>query len=111
MTDTLALPYNKALAQLLADPRKSALIRALRKGELSFKVAKQHSGYEHNQSLSRALREFEDLGLVDHTFRHGSAEVYSFYDLTPFGKEVLVLLDSVERARHRRKSETVLVAP
>lgn len=102
VTRTLALPYRTALAVLLADRRKSSLVRALKKGELPFRKVKEQSDFEHNQSLVRALRKLEDLGLVDHTYKHGSAEVYSFYDLTPFGKEILSLLDSLEG----RKSKT-----
>lgn len=65
---------------------------------------KEQAGFDHNQSLVRALRKLEDLGLVDHTYKHGSAEVYSFYGLTPFGKEVLSLLDSLEGPGRKSKS-------
>lgn len=104
MTQTLGLPYRKALALLLADRRKSSLIRSLRKGELPFRLVKEHASFEHNQSLTRALRKLEDMGLVDHTYKHGSAEVYSFYDLTPFGKEILDLLDSLEGASRKQRT-------
>ena len=81
--------YKEALATLMLDDRKSIILYYLEKDVFPFSKLKQVSGYEHNQSLTRSLRKLERLGLVHHTYRHGSAEVYSYYELSPFGRDVL----------------------
>lgn len=89
--------YKEALRAILADGRKGETLRLLKaKGELSFAALKKACGFAHNETLSRTLDRMEDLGLLTHTYRHGSAQVYSFYALTPFGEDVVKLLRQLD---------------
>ena len=95
---TQVVSYKQALAILLTDPRKTQIVHLLEKGEHPFRAIKDFCEYDHNQSLSRSLHKLEDAGLVDHSFRHGSTEVYSFYALTPAGREIAQMLHLLEAA-------------
>lgn len=88
--------YRQALAALLSDDRKSEIVRRLAKSEQTFRGLRDAAVYQHNQSLTRALRALEGLGLVQHTYRHGSPEVYSFYSLTSIGRDVLGMLRGLD---------------
>ncbi len=93
--------YKEALATLMLDDRKARIVMHLEKEMLPFSKIKQISEYDHNQSLTRSLRKLEYLGVVHHTYRHGSSEVYSYYELSPFGRDVLVKLRVLEPASPR----------
>ncbi len=98
--------YKESLASLLGNGRLSGVVHFLSKGEQSFAGIKRECAFDHNEQLRRALHSLEDLGVVDHTYRHGSPQAYSFYELTPFGHDItarLVTLESeieAEGARH-----------
>jgi DNA-binding HxlR family transcriptional regulator len=82
----------------MLDDRKAKIVSHLEKEVLPFSRIKQIAEYEHNQSLTRSLRKLEYLGVVHHTYRHGSSVVYSYYELSPFGRDVLEKLRLLEPA-------------
>ena len=85
------------MAAILADGRKYEIVSLLHdKGEIAFGPLKGAAGYRHNQSFVRALHRLEVLGLVDHTYRYGSPEVYSFYKLTGYGKRIVGLAREIK---------------
>lgn len=88
--------YRESLASLMGNDKLSGVAHVLSGGERSFASIKRECGFEHNEQLRRALRGLEDLGMVDHTYRHGSPQVYSFYELTPFGRDVTSKLQTLE---------------
>ncbi|TLZ83022.1 MAG: winged helix-turn-helix transcriptional regulator [Methanobacteriota archaeon] len=90
--------YKEAVATLMLDDRKARIVFHLEKEVLPFSRIKQISEYDHNQSLTRSLRKLEYLGVVHHTYRHGSSEVYSYYELSPFGRDVVGKLRLLESA-------------
>ena len=88
--------YREALADLLANELRTSISRLLTKGESPFARIKDACEVEHNETLTRSLRRLEDLGVVDHTYKHGSVQVFSFYGLTPFGRDLIEKLDGLE---------------
>jgi DNA-binding HxlR family transcriptional regulator len=88
--------YKESLASLLGNEKLSGVVHTLTKGEQSFARIKKECGISHNEQLTRALRSLEDLGVVDHTYRQASPQVRSFYELTPFGRDVTTKLQTLE---------------
>jgi len=88
--------YKESLASLLGNDKLSGVVHVLSGGEQSFAGIKRECAFDNNEQLRRALRGLEDLGIVDHTYRHGSPQVYSFYELTPFGRDVASKLQTLE---------------
>lgn len=87
----------KSLATVLADGRKYEIVSLLHdKGEIAFGPLKAATGYKHNQSFVRALHRLEVLGLIDHTYRYGSPEVYSFYQITGYGERIVKLAREIK---------------
>lgn len=86
-----------SLAALLSDQRKYTMVQLLYdKGQLPFSLLRETCKFRHNQSLSRSLHRLEVLGLIDHTYKRGSVQVYSYYQLTGFGRKMVEMLDSIK---------------
>lgn len=88
--------YKEALLALMRDDRKTGIVHLLEKQPMSFSAIKERLDYKHNQTLTRGLRQLEKLGVVDHTYRRGSDQVFSFYAVTGFGREVARLHGEIE---------------
>jgi DNA-binding HxlR family transcriptional regulator len=89
--------YRRALAALLSDDRKARIVTVLAKSEQPFRSLQETGVFGHNQSLTRALRSLEDLGVVEHTYRHASPQVFSFYSLTPIGRDVFSMMEELDK--------------
>jgi len=111
--------YRRALAALLNDDRKARIVTYLFRSERPFRSLQETGVYRHNQSLTRALRSLEDLGVVEHTYRHSSPQVFSFYSLTPIGRNVVGMIQELvkfepkealpEKRRPTKRATKVLV--
>ena|SRR2546425_12484691 len=88
--------YREALTYLLQDDNKQKVVHLLEKGDAPFRSIRAAAGFKHNHTLSQNLDKFEYLGLITHEYRHGSEQVYSFYSLTPFGKDIAEKLRTIE---------------
>ena len=92
---------NECVAKILREKEARIILDLLSNTEMPFtelqmSLSKKTGKTIHNQALTRILHGLDKYGLIYQKFTRKNPRYYSYYELSPLGKEILGFTEKIE---------------
>lgn len=100
--DTIMATMKECIAKVLTDKEGRMILELLKNKEMPFTkiqmyLEKEFGRTVHNQSLTRILHELDKYGLIYQKLTRKSPKYYSYYELSPLGRDILNYVRKIEK--------------